>query len=253
MALYGLMKVLPTTVGSRSMKTALGTCFPAPVSLKNVLKESSPPPTVLSLGIWPSGWIPCSRQYNSQQALPIWTPAWPIWIEIHSRCKTGEMVKEHNNKFQSVKPFTLSEFKEIISEKKELYGILFSNGSKCDHWSQNIGTYKLHSGEVQKDVLRHLTPAVVKTSNICKKKKKKNKKKKKKKKKKQIHDVGAKVYLHTYNNEKKMERDRFTKKKKKIKQKILGFEPATFRVVGEPSPDWDRECFGTARKLIIYC
>jgi len=32
-------------------KTALGTCFPAPVSLKKVLKESSPPPMVLSLGI----------------------------------------------------------------------------------------------------------------------------------------------------------------------------------------------------------
>ena len=74
------------TVGSRSTNTALGTCFPAPVSLKKVLKESSPPPMVLSLGIWPSGWIPCSRQYNSQQALPIWTPAWPTWTEIHSRC-----------------------------------------------------------------------------------------------------------------------------------------------------------------------
>ena len=73
------------TVGSKSTNTARGTCFPAPVSLKNVLKESSPPPIVLSLGIWPSGWIPCSKQYNSQQALPIWTPAWPTWIEIHSR------------------------------------------------------------------------------------------------------------------------------------------------------------------------
>ena len=76
---------LPTTVGSKSTNTARGTCFPAPVSLKNVLKESSPPPIVLSLGIWPSGWIPCSRQYNSQQALPIWTPAWPTCTEIHSR------------------------------------------------------------------------------------------------------------------------------------------------------------------------
>ena len=75
----------PTTVGSKSTKTARGTCFPAPVSLKNVLKESSPPPIVLSLGIWPSGWIPCSKQYNSQQALPIWTPAWPTCTEIHSR------------------------------------------------------------------------------------------------------------------------------------------------------------------------
>ena len=30
--------------------------------------------------------MPCSRQYSSQQALPIWTPAWPTWMEIHSRC-----------------------------------------------------------------------------------------------------------------------------------------------------------------------
>lgn len=72
-------------MGSRSTKTALGTCFPAPVSLKKVLKESSPPPTHLSEGIWPSGWIPCSKQYSSQHALPIWTPACPTWIEIHSR------------------------------------------------------------------------------------------------------------------------------------------------------------------------
>merc|ERR1712223_1970105 len=51
-----------TTVGSRSTNTALGTCFPAPVSEKNVLKESSPEPTVLSEGICPSGWMPCSKQ-----------------------------------------------------------------------------------------------------------------------------------------------------------------------------------------------
>ena len=72
------------TVGSRSTKSARGTCFPVPVSEKKVLKESIPSPTVRSLGICPSGWIPCSRQYNSQQALPIWTPAWPTWIEITS-------------------------------------------------------------------------------------------------------------------------------------------------------------------------
>ena len=64
-----------------------------------------------------------------------------------------------------------------------------------------------------------ISSALLGTSNICKK---------------QIHDVGMKVYLHTYNNEKR-ERDRFIKKKKK---KILGFEPATFRVIAEPSPDW---------------
>ena len=67
--------LLPITDGSKSTKTALGTCFPAPVSLKKVLKESSPPPIVLSDGICPSGWIPCSKQYNSQHALPIWQPA----------------------------------------------------------------------------------------------------------------------------------------------------------------------------------
>ncbi|GER50482.1 complement C3 [Striga asiatica] len=39
----------------RSTNTARGTCLPAPVSLKNVLKASSPPPTVVSLGICPSG------------------------------------------------------------------------------------------------------------------------------------------------------------------------------------------------------
>ena len=79
----------PTTVGSRSTNNALGTCFPPPVSLKNVLKESSPPPSVLSLGIWPSGWMPCSKQYNSQHTFPIWTPAWPTWIDIHSRYKSN--------------------------------------------------------------------------------------------------------------------------------------------------------------------
>jgi len=76
---------LPMTEGSRSTNTARGTCFPEPVSLKKVLKESSPRPMVLSLGILPSGWMPCSRQYNSQHAFPICTPAWPTWMEMHSR------------------------------------------------------------------------------------------------------------------------------------------------------------------------
>ncbi|RLV95322.1 hypothetical protein DV515_00012909 [Chloebia gouldiae] len=85
-ALHG--SPLPMTEGSRSTKTARGTCFPAPVSLKKVLKESSPPPMLLSLGMLPSGWMPCSRQYSSQQALPICTPACPTWMEMHSRCGT---------------------------------------------------------------------------------------------------------------------------------------------------------------------
>ena len=48
----------------------------------------------------------------------------------------------------------------------------------------------------------------MRTSNICKK---------------QIHDVGTKVYVHTYNNEKK-ERDRFIHTKKKN----LGFRTRNF-------------------------
>ncbi|KAK3931186.1 LOW QUALITY PROTEIN: 30S ribosomal protein S2, partial [Frankliniella fusca] len=78
-----------TTVGSRSTNTARGTCLPAPVSLKKVLNESSPPPTVLSEGIWPSGWMPCSRQYSSQHALPVCTPACPTWTEMHSLMGPG--------------------------------------------------------------------------------------------------------------------------------------------------------------------
>ena len=42
---------LPTTEGSKSTNTALGTCFPEDVSLKKNLKESSPPPKVVALGI----------------------------------------------------------------------------------------------------------------------------------------------------------------------------------------------------------
>ncbi|KFQ26763.1 hypothetical protein N332_01548, partial [Mesitornis unicolor] len=50
---------------------ALGTYFPDPVSLKKVPKEESTCPE----GMVPSVSIPCSRQYSSQQELPIWTPA----------------------------------------------------------------------------------------------------------------------------------------------------------------------------------
>ena len=83
-----MASILPTTVGSRSVNIALGVWCPDPVSLKKVLNESFATPTVLSEGIWPSGWMPCSRQYNSQQELPICTPAWPTWIDITSLCKT---------------------------------------------------------------------------------------------------------------------------------------------------------------------
>ena len=57
---------LPTTDGSRSISIALGTCLPEPVSLKKVLKESSPFPMVLSEGIWPSG---CRNDVRLQKYL----------------------------------------------------------------------------------------------------------------------------------------------------------------------------------------
>ena len=59
------------TVGSRSTNTALGTCLPAPVSEKKVLKLSSPPPMVLSEGIWPSGWMPTNQFNWKYECFPI--------------------------------------------------------------------------------------------------------------------------------------------------------------------------------------
>ena len=145
---------LPTTVGSKSTKTARGTCFPAPVSLKKVLKESSPPPMVLSLGIWPSGWIPCSRQYNSQHALPICTPAWPTWTEIHSRCAKKITNKQTSFSCQSnlqtlAEPgqnlqFTYRNLKFLTPlhlEEKRLYLILthsLNHETKKNHWKNSI-------------------------------------------------------------------------------------------------------------------
>lgn len=75
----------PTTVGSRSTYIALGTWRPELPVLKNVLNWSSQEfsSKLVSSGT-PSGPIPCSRQKSSQQAFPIWTPAWPTWIEMHS-------------------------------------------------------------------------------------------------------------------------------------------------------------------------
>ena len=59
-----------------------------PLHASNVLKASSPPPIVLSEGIWPSGWMPCSKQNNSQHALPIWTPGSPKHELSHMMCET---------------------------------------------------------------------------------------------------------------------------------------------------------------------
>ena len=59
---------------SRSRNTQRGTCLPAPVSEKKVLKASSPPPIVLSLGICPSGWMPeivCIRVVSQRSWLPL--------------------------------------------------------------------------------------------------------------------------------------------------------------------------------------
>lgn len=75
----------PMTVGSRSTKRDLGTCFPAMVSEKKVLNASSSMPMDSSEAISPLARMPCSRQYSSQHALPICTPACPRWTDTISR------------------------------------------------------------------------------------------------------------------------------------------------------------------------
>lgn len=57
--------ILPIGVGSKSIITTLGTTFPAPVWLKKVAELLSS-----ACASMPSGRIPCSKQYSSQQALP---------------------------------------------------------------------------------------------------------------------------------------------------------------------------------------
>ena len=59
------------TVGSRSRKTHLGTCLPAPVSEKKVLNASSPPPMVLSDGIYPSGGKLMGRMIKKKREMTI--------------------------------------------------------------------------------------------------------------------------------------------------------------------------------------
>lgn len=91
----------PITVCSKSTIIARGTYFLALVSLKNVAKESS----LLGWSVKvPFGWIPCSRQKSSQHALPIWTPAWPMWTEMHSRweVETRELVRRNSEYAQSL-------------------------------------------------------------------------------------------------------------------------------------------------------
>lgn len=94
-------KLLLITAGSKSMNAARGTKCPDSHSSKIVWKLSSP-----SLGHFclastkfPSGRIPCSRQYNSQIELPICAPAWPIWMEMVSRCTKFQLIK--NTRFSS--------------------------------------------------------------------------------------------------------------------------------------------------------
>lgn len=58
------------------------------------MKKSTP--RLSSSFIMPSGWIPCSRQYSSQQAFPIWTPACPTWMDITSRCNQAKLYLSHH-------------------------------------------------------------------------------------------------------------------------------------------------------------
>ena len=65
------------TVGSKSKNTALGTYLDLLVSEKNVEKELESDPFNEFFFISPSGFMECSMQYSSQQALPTYTPAYP--------------------------------------------------------------------------------------------------------------------------------------------------------------------------------
>ena len=69
-------------------KTALGTCLPALVSVKKMLKESSLTPVVLSLGIWP--WTGChvpGGRATSQQCWSGHHPGQHRW-----RCTDTELL-----------------------------------------------------------------------------------------------------------------------------------------------------------------
>jgi hypothetical protein len=81
------------TVGSRSTMIARGTFFPVFSSSKkaSVLLSQKLASLVSKVFVGgsgedsPLGKMPCSRQYNCQHFSPNCTPAWPMWIEIHSR------------------------------------------------------------------------------------------------------------------------------------------------------------------------
>ena len=45
--------------------------------------------------------MPCSRQYSSQHALPIWTPACPTWMDKHSRIFVISKAKTAKQRVQS--------------------------------------------------------------------------------------------------------------------------------------------------------
>lgn len=92
----------PITVCSKSTIIARGTYLLERVSLKNVAKESSLLGWLMKV---PFGWMPCSRQKSSQHALPIWTPAWPMWTEMHScwKDRTREMVRRTSEYPKSLK------------------------------------------------------------------------------------------------------------------------------------------------------
>ena len=69
-------------------KTALGTSLPALVSLKKMMKESSPPQWSCHLAsCHPTGsHVPGSSapsQQSSQPTMLIWTPSWPAWMKMH--------------------------------------------------------------------------------------------------------------------------------------------------------------------------
>ena len=72
-------------MGSVSTKIARGWWRPAKDSEKHVsgAKSISAPDALSALRV-PSGRIPCSWQRRRHVSEPIWQPAWPTWMLMHS-------------------------------------------------------------------------------------------------------------------------------------------------------------------------
>lgn len=78
----------PTTDGSVSNITLLGTYFPFAHSSKNVVFPDKSKFFLFFLRIFPSNLTSCSRQKSSHSVSPIWFPHWPRWTLMMPRDKS---------------------------------------------------------------------------------------------------------------------------------------------------------------------